>query len=185
MLKNANDFREMYSELGINIDKLGCIMLDIDGSDIPKIQDESVLYFTKHPDRFWINGFVAGKVPHVTLLYGLMESGQKNKRYVDKVLEGWNINSVDIDHVDFFNSPYGEEEPYYCIIAHLRITPQLLEGHNRLQFLPHINTFPEYKAHITIAYVKKDEAIKEKIIGYYSDALLGKSLSVTGLNYGK
>lgn len=180
---NANQFREMYADIGINIDKLGCIMLDMDGSIIPQPPDESVLYYTENKDRFWINGFVAGSVPHVTLLYGLMESGQKNKQYVDKVLAGWELNSVDISHIGFFDSPY-QDDPYYCIIAHLRIGDKLMEGHNRLQFLPHINTFPEYKAHITIAYVKRDEVVKEKIIAYYSDALLGKSLLVTGLNYG-
>jgi hypothetical protein len=183
--KNANHFREMYAELQINIDKLGCIMLNIDGSAIPKLPDESILYFTAHPDRFWIKGFVAGEVPHVTLLYGLMESGQKNKAYVDKVLNGWSIGSVTIDHVDFFNTPY-QDEPYYCIIAHLAITPELLEGHQRLEFLPHINTFPDYKAHITIAYIKsKNNVALHNTLEFYNEALRGKTLPVTGLNYGK
>lgn len=175
----------MYAELGINIDKLGCIMLDIDGANIPKPVDESVLYVTSNPDRFWIKGFVAGKVPHVTLLYGLMESGQKNKQYVDKVLEGWSIDSVEIDHVGFFESPY-TDDPYYCIIAHLKITDNLLEGHKRLEFLPHINTFPDYKAHITIAYVKKDEAVRDQVIDYYNKLFYDfPSMNVKQINYGK
>lgn len=181
---NANDFRDMYSELGINIDKLGCIMLDIDGKGVPAFPNEEDLYFTKHPDRFWIKGFVAGSVPHVTLLYGLMESGKRNREYVDRVLKAWDITSVEIDHLAYFDSPY-PDDPYYCIIAHVKITDNLLEGHRRLEFLPHINTFPEYKAHITIAYVKKEEQIRDKVIAYYSEALAGKQLQVLGLNYGK
>lgn len=185
-MTNANQFREMYAALGINIDKLGCIMLDVDGSAISKPPDESILYYTQNKDRFWINGFVAGSVPHVTLLYGLMESGQKNKEYIDKVLSGWGIDSVEVDHVDFFNTPYGDEEPYYCIIAHVKITDNLLEGHNRLELLPHINTFPEYKAHITLAYIKsKNNVALANILDFYNDSLRGKLLTVTGLNYGK
>lgn len=174
----------MYKDLGVNIDRLGCIMLDVDGSAITPPTDDSILYFTQNPDRFWIRGFVAGKVPHVTLLYGLMESGQLNKIYVDKVLEGWSIDSVAIDHVGYFDSPY-TDDPYYCIIAHLMISEQLLEGHSRLEFLPHINTFAEYKAHITIAYVKKDEQVRDEAIAYYGATLNGTQLVVKGLNYGK
>jgi 2'-5' RNA ligase len=185
MNKNSNNFRGMYAELGINIDKLGCIMLDIDGANIPKHVDESVLYFTSNPDRTWIKGFVAGKVPHVTLLYGLLESGQKNKEYVDQVLNGWSIEAVEVDHVGFFESPY-EDDPYYCIIAHLKITDNLLEGHKRLEFLPHINTFPDYKAHITIAYVKKDEAVRDEVINQYNKFFYDNPLmTVKQINYGK
>lgn len=181
---NSNKFREMYENMGINIDKLGCIMLDVDGGSIEKPSDD-VLYFTKNPDRFWIKGFVAGHTPHVTLLYGLMESGNtKWKWEVDKVLEGWQMDSVEIAHVGYFDSPY-PDDPYYCIVAHLLITPQLLDGHKRLEFLPHINTFQDYKAHITLAYIKKDEVKRDEIISQYQDVLSGQTLPVVKLNYGK
>lgn len=185
---NANKFRDMYTELGINIDRLGCIMLDVDGSNIPAVPDESALYYSSNPDRFWIKGFVAGKVPHVTLLYGLMASGKTAwKNEVDKVLEGWSINEVKVQQVSFFESPY-EDEPYYCLVAHIRITPELMEGHRRLEFLPHINTFPEYKAHITLAYIQKDDDLREELVTFFSNHLYqpeNNSLAVTGLNYGK
>jgi hypothetical protein len=184
---NANHFREMYEELGINIDKLGCIMLDLDGSQIPKIQDESVLYFTTHPDRTWIRGFVGAK-PHMTLLYGLMASGRTSwKNEVDKVLDGWSVDAVNIKQVSYFESPY-EDEPYYCLVGHVLITSNILEGHRRLEFLPHINTFPEYKAHVTLAYIQKDPDVREELITYFSSHLYqeqNNSLPVIGLNYGK
>ena len=183
-MKNANQFREMYSELSINIDKLGCIMLDIDNS-IPNLISKQDLHFTSNSDRFWINGFVAGHTPHITLLYGLLESGKTTyRKYVDEVLKDWKCDSVEVDHVDFFDSPYSDE-PYYCIIAHLKITDELKQGNQLLQLLPHINTFPEYKAHTTIAYIRKDENLRNNIIDSYNDILSGAQLLVTGINYGK
>lgn len=183
--KNANQIREMYAELGINIDKLGCIMLDLDGSPIQMAINDNDLFFTSHPERFWIKGFVAGHTPHVTLLYGLLKSGNTEYRqYVDKVLEGWKIETVSVDHVGYFESPY-PDEPYYCIVAHLNISNTLKAGHNRLQLLPHINTFPDYKAHITIAYVKKDEVIRDHVIEVYNEMLQNIQLNVTNINYGK
>lgn len=182
---NSNNFRDMYATIGINIDKLGCIMLDVDGSKIPMPPEEN-MYVTTHPDRFWIQGFVGGKHPHITLLYGLMKSGKTEwKDQIDKVLEGWEMKSVLIEQISYFDSPY-EDEPYYCIIAHVRITPELMEGHKRLEFLPHINTFPQYKAHITLAYVKKDEDIREEMINFFAAHLYGENeIPVLGLNYGK
>jgi 2'-5' RNA ligase len=184
--KNANQFEHIYAELGINLAKLGCIMLNLDGTGIPNLISEQDLYFTDNADRYWIKGFVAGHTPHVTLLYGLLESGKTiYKKYVDEILQEWNCNSVEIDHVGFFKSPYGESDPYYCIVAHLKISDELKEANSLLQLLPHINTFPSYKAHITIAYIKQDETLRDKIIEDYNKELSGKKLSVSSINYGK
>jgi 2'-5' RNA ligase len=185
-LPKANDFRDMYKSLDINIDKLGCIMLDVDGSAIPEIPEEykENLYTTKNKDRFWIKGFVAGETPHVTVLYGLMESGQKNKKYVDQVLDGWSVDEIEVESIGHFDSPY-DDDPYYCIIAHLEVSDKLREGRTRLELLPHINTFPDFKAHVTIAYVDKKEDVRDGVIKFYKEKLEGKSLKVTELNYGK
>lgn len=184
---NAHDFPEIYKELKIDIDDLGCIMLDVEGSKIKKLDGmDEYLYTTKSEKKFWIKGFVAGKTPHVTLLYGLMKPGKEWKDYVDTVLRSWDIDKVKISEVSYFDSPYKyEEDPYYCIVAHLEISPELLEGNRRLQLLPHINTFvAPYKAHITIAYIKKDEEIRDKVIDAYNKMLAEQELKVIGINYG-
>jgi hypothetical protein len=183
---NSNDFRDMYKKLGINQDKLGCIMLNIDKDAIPELPEEfkDLLYTSKNKERFWIKGFVGGDEPHCTLLYGLMESGKKNKKYVDKVLGDWKPDAIKVASIGFFDSPY-KDDPYYCIVAHLEVTDNLLEGRSRLELLPHINTFPGYKAHVTIAYIEKNDDAKKKIIKHYKDTLVGKKLKVDGLNYGK
>lgn len=181
---NSHDFESVYKKLGINVNKLGCLMLDVSVKNIPS-PDQDLLYFSKDPEMFWIQGFVAGKNPHVTLLYGFLESAEKYKPYIDEVLKGWSLDTVKISDVTFFESPL-EKEPYYCIVAEIEVSPQLAEGHARLQLLPHIDTFVDYKAHLTLAYIKKNDAIRDKVINHYKNVvkLPGRWILVRGLNYG-
>lgn len=63
---NSNQFREMYQRMGVDIDKLGCIMLDLDNSDndipaIPESFGDDVLFTTTHPERFILAEFVKSK----------------------------------------------------------------------------------------------------------------------------
>lgn len=180
---NSHNFENIYKELGIDLDELGCIMIDLYANGIPDFPAKGLLYKTIDPKKFWIDGFVARKTPHITLLYGLLDSGKNWEKYIEQVLGGWKLDSVKIKEVGYFESPY-KEEPYYCIVAHVEITPELQEGHDRLSFLPHINTFPGYKAHFTLAYIKKDEAQRDIIIDYYNKNLVGKEIKIQGINLG-
>lgn len=182
-MKNSYDYPEMYKELGVDNDKLGCIMLDVDGSKIPGFDPttQDVLYYSPDPKKFWVKGFVAGDNPHVTLLGGLMEQGLKWKKYVDKVLEGWTCPTITLKDVGYFDS----KEPCYCIVAHVEVSPELIEGRERLQLLPHIDSFPGgYKPHVTLAYIKKDDKIRDFVISLYNKRLQGMSLKTLGINYG-
>lgn len=179
---NSHDFEEVYKDMGIDVDKLGCIMLDLNADNLPDLPiNEKDFYSSK--SRFWIKGNVSKKTPHVTLLYGLLKPGPEWKEYVDKVLGSWKVDTVKIRNVGFFESNI-PDEPYYCIVAHIEITPELKEGHQRLELLPHINTFPGYKAHFTLAYIKKDEANKNSVVSHLNTVLPGKQLKVVKLNYG-
>ena len=182
----SHDFAEVYKWLGINLNKLGCVMLDLDPIEVPrdmidgfthypKFQDK--LYFAKDKERFWIDGWVVDKVPHITLLYGLLDEAKNYEPHIEQVLKGWRLNEIEIEDVDYFNSPY-EDEKYYCIVAHIKVTDELLEGHRRLEFLPHINTFAGYKPHMTIAYIKKDEEFRDDFISNLKTELVGKKLKV-------
>lgn len=190
---NSSQFPEVYKKLGISIPELGCIMLDVSPADIPTsskylnpvslAENADIFYSSKNKERWWIDGFVGTKSAHLTLLYGLLKSGQIYKPLVDDVLEDWDMKTVKIEEVSFFESPYADD-PYYCIVAHIELTPKLLEGHQRLELLPHINTFAGYKPHITLAYVKKDDAIREEMISFFNKELQGRELPITGINYG-
>lgn len=188
MKLNSNNFKKVYKELGVELDKLGCVMLDVEPNKQMMISEDAKnglsLYTSKNQNRKWINGWVADKTPHVTLLYGLIENANKIKSQVDSVLDGWEIDSVEIENVSFFESPY-EDEPYYCIIAHVKKIEKLVEGHNRLQFLPHINTFPEYTPHITICYIEKNAKKMKEVVAILNKGLSGIKIKVKKeLNYG-
>lgn len=179
---SAHQFDDMYAELGYDLSKLGCIMLDLEPLEF-KI-NESALYYAKDKKRFWIDGNVASKTPHVTLLYGLLRSGEEFKQHVDTVLDGKLPKSVTIESVDYFDTPPNIDEEYYAIIAHLKITDELQEAHDRLQFLPHIDTFPGYKAHFTLCYVKKNERTRDQLVSELNDHYKGKKIKALEINYG-
>lgn len=190
---SSHQFSDVYKWLGINLSSLGCIMLDLEPSPTPQMfcQDGVTDYvysldLYKSPDekKFWIDGYVGLKTAHITLLYGLLQSGLNYKKHVREVLSGWSLDEVEIDHFGYFESPY-PDEPYYCIVAHIKPTPQLIEGHERLEFLPHINTFTGYKPHSTIAYIKKNEEQRDWFIKDLNNAFAGKKINVIGLNFGK
>ena len=176
---NSHLFEDVYKKLGIDLDELGCIMLDVE--PIKPMLKEKDLYFTQDKKKFWINGWVASKTPHITLLYGLLESGKNYEKYIEAVLKDWKMDSVEVNHVGYFDSPY-QDEAYYCIVAHLKITKELLEGHQRLEFLPHINTFTGYLAHFTIAYIRKNENLRDGLISKLNTSLVGKKLNIKNIN---
>jgi len=177
---SSYDIRDVYDSLGMSPAGLGCIMLDADpvpqAAEIP----EQDLYYSKNPEQSYIRGAVSLSESHVTLLYGLLESGPTWRKLVDRVLEGWEIpRALVIDEVTSFGPVPGEH--YSCIVAKIGVTENLAEGHSRLQLLPHIDTFP-YKPHLTLAYVH--ENVGEKWEAFFKESLLHTEVAVHGLNYG-
>lgn len=174
----STDYPAIYKGLGIDTGKLGCIMIDTEPiviSDV--IKDTDYYYSDEHQ---YVNGNVSEDVPHVTLLYGLMRSGPELQVHVDTVLKDWQLPEIVIDKVSFF---YGEESDYVTIIALIKVTDALNEGHQRLSLLPHINTFGTYKPHLTLAYVKAESNWQE-YVEELNKTLAGKSISAIGINYG-
>lgn len=180
---SASQFPEVYASLGINTDDLGCIMLDLDTIDLSKYLYEDYaddLYYS--PSQEFTQGDVVGHKAHITLLYGLLQHGSLIEPLVDTVLSGWKQPSkVKIESIGVFPGKEDDGTKYSCIVAHMDPTA-LVEANSRLRLLPHIDTFPEYKAHMTLAYVKP-EATTEWVESL--EALSGKLVSSAGLNYGK
>ena len=183
---NSHNFEKVYKWLGINLDTLGCVMLDVESINIPSKKDNQTLpsfYYAKDRERFWIDGWVAGKNAHITLLYGLLGDGKDFGLHIKEVLEGWELKTIKIKDIGYFESPYPDES-YYCVVAHIEMTSNLLEGHQRLEFLPHINTFTGYKPHLTLAYINKDEVMRDIFITNLKKELVGKSIEIKSLNLG-
>ncbi len=164
-------------------------MLDLEPlSNMYSIEYEGAqiaLYYSQNKERFWIDGWVCDKDPHITLLYGLLEKGKVYESYIGQVLKGWQLDEVEIEDISFFESPY-PDEPYWCLVAHIKTTDALLEGHQRLEFLPHVNTFTGYKPHMTIAYLDKrqGEEYRDRMIEDFRKLWNGKKLKVKSTNLG-
>ena len=177
---SARDFPDLYDGTGVNPDDLGCIMVDVEPFEVTaNVPDEFasdlVDATTRHDHAM---GAVGETEPHLTLLYGLLENGNLWKDKVDAVLDGWSLPNVTIDEVGIFETPDS-----YAVIAHVALTPELVDGHERLTLLPHIQTFSEYRPHITLAYIKKDADI-EGWVKALGDVYNGKNVKTQGINYG-
>ena len=110
---SANDFPDVYKALGVNINSLGCVMLDIDPIPVTELvlRAKDDLYWANVKERFWIRGAVGETGAHLTLLYGLMESALKWKPLVDIVLADWTPPLIEIESIGAFESPF-VDEPY-------------------------------------------------------------------------
>lgn len=167
-------------DMGINVAGLGCVMLDVE-----KIETESVVpadwaYTSTNPERYWIKGLNAGD--HITLLYGLLSNANTIRGAVDEVLAGWEPGDLFVESVGSFPSTFADE-PYACIVARVSVTPALLDAHARLSLLPHIDTFWEYKPHLTLGYVKRER--EQGAIAAFESQVKDTPLHPTGLNYGR
>lgn len=182
-MTSAHDFEEVYTDLGIDLKTLGCVMLGTEAPDTSFI-DEGDLYYAKDPDLFWVNGRAEGN-SHITLKYGLLNSVRR--KHVYKVIDGLPLPGRLVGNgIMKFDSPY-PDEPYECIVLAIDTDPDniysamLMDLHSNLNYLPHINTFPDYKPHVTLAYVRK---------GWYDeneDELLHIRINpfTTGLDFGR
>lgn len=181
---SSHSFPQVYEDLGIDVQELGCIMLNTEPLKVSDVIDADHLYYAADKAHYkYINGIVSETVPHVTLLFGLMSSGQAMKKHVDAVLNDWTLPALEVDHVDFFESKV-ETEPYYCLVAKITPSEELLEGNARLSFLPHIDTFPTYQPHITLAYIKKDETLRDSYLELLNTRFKGKTVDPKDINYG-
>lgn len=179
---SAYNFPNLYSEMGIDTDAFGCIMLDVDKIPVMEYAQgtEDDLYYNPQKESY-MQGAVAEHVPHMTVLYGLMDSGPNWRKFVNIVLKDWHPETITVDKVNYFDNPSMD---CYCVVAHIKVTPELNEGNGRLRILPHVDTFMSYKPHVTLAYIKKDKEVLNRWVDNLRKKLNGTKLTVTGLNYG-
>lgn len=175
MITNAHQIEHIYEDLGINLDTLGCIMAKMSSPELNLLEDW--LYYTKNPDRFWINGEV-GEDSHVTLRYGFLPGVKKE--HVDAVLEDWNLSDIYKKEVMIFDSPY-DDEPYKCIVLAME-SSSLYEANRLLGFLPNVSTHKNYVAHLSLAYVKVEHV--DEAVGYIKSVINQYQPRFRGLSYG-
>jgi HK97 family phage portal protein len=177
----ASEIPGLYDDLDIDFDTLGCIMINTQTIPVLKYVPNGENDLVVDTERGGHTmGAVAESKAHVTLLFGLLQNGNIWKDKVDAVLNGWKLDSVTIESVGAFD--VGDA---YAVVAHIVETPELIDGHERLTLLPHINTFSEYKPHLTLAYVAHDKEVCDKWVNCLSGKYAGTVLQTTGINYGE
>jgi hypothetical protein len=85
--------------------------------------------------------------PHITLLYGLHSEVKLSD--VVNTCKKFEPVTVTFDKVDYF------ENDGFDVIKFNVSSEQLSSYNELLKKLPHTNSYPEYKPHLTIAYVEK------------------------------
>lgn len=184
--KSIHEFKPVMEALDINPNDLGCVMLPVEPFDLfgegrGALLSTEDLYVSDDPAKFWINGDVSEKA-HITLLYGLLTPAYEQKELVNAVLEGWDRPEwLAPENITFFPSRDTNEPDYAAIVVEVE-NPALDEAHSRLSYLPHVNTFPYYRAHLTLAYVKLSAAQE------WMDVLNGAQFHIyvtDGLDYGE
>lgn len=164
---------------------LECVMVDLPAIDIQNIMGEDYneddLFYGDIPELSYAKGAVAEDNAHVTLLFGIHPSPDYEQS-VHLALDGWDIPSIFIEDVGFFPSRI-EGQDYVAVVAHVVKTAPLLAGRNRLTVLRHTDAYPEYKPHVTLAYLK-GSADKDLWISKLDDALAESIIEPLGLNLG-
>ena len=185
MKPNAYNIK-CLSDLGVSIPKLGCVMLDVEPLDIKGAIPTEWAHASQNPNLRHVSGIQTKA--HITLLFGLLHNANVIRTAVDEVLNGWEPGDIFTQSISAFPSPM-ESEPYSCIIAEIQLTPAISDAHARLSLLPHIDTHPTYRPHLTIAYVHKDrerdaiDAVR-RALGT-RDIFTHVKLEPIGLNYGE
>jgi len=166
--ENIYDFPALVEKYraGDNWD-LGCVMLRVSFDDAMLSKGFSYgrispadFYYSTDPERSYIAGDVTSK-SHITLRYGLVKSAHEFEEEIHILLDDLGFDSLDylpVSYFEAFPSTFNDEA-YACIVARFDLSV-LEEANRRLGYLPHINTFPDYKAHATVAYVKQSETKK-------------------------
>lgn len=130
----------------INGYSYGCVMVEVPVKNweaLTQIIDIDDIYEERGDSTYGIQ-----KNPHLTLLYGLHENVTNEQ--VKKVFDDFDENiNIEIEGVDIF-----ENTKFDVVKFNIKKTNTLQNLFNKLSELPNSNEYPDYKPHITIAYVK-------------------------------
>lgn len=124
----------------------GCVMIDV-----PVSNWNEIISSIDKEDLYEVPGENYGlqERPHLTLLYGLHEEVTPDQ--VKSIFDNFKGDiEIEIDGIDIF-----ENKDFDVVKFNIKSTKSLKELNSKLSQLPNSNEYPDYKPHITIAYVKK------------------------------
>lgn len=195
MTADKNQFvgrEELLAAAGVDVKNLGFVGLTFDPLPVREILhgmsngvdiiESDYVYAPDGDSRSWVKGPVAETSAHVTAKYGLLTPAHQQKEIVNSLI-GWPRDiSVEVVGIEVFPSPFADLR-YGCLVARLG-GDELLDMNAALSALPHVDSYATYKPHLTLAYLKPEIATYAGIAEAQA-ALLGKRLTVTGIDYGR
>lgn len=171
MIKNFTEFSQSLNEKKADTYSKGCVMAYLDDL-IPEIKEmqskieEGELYEEEGDRTFGMED-----EPHVTVLYGIHSDEVED----DKVLEL--VDKMDWKKPISIGKPSLFENEKYDVLKLEAKADWLNEANKKLcESLPYSSDFPEYKAHVTIAYLKPGTGKKvvERIGDFSTEAVPNK-----------
>jgi 2'-5' RNA ligase len=138
----------------------GCVMVEVPVSnwnEICSVIDKDDIYEEENDKSYGIQ-----KNPHLTLLYGLKSDVSKEKveDILENIMDEYTSDKgieIEIENIGVF-----ENEKFDVVKFNIKKTELLQKLFDGLSELPNENTFPDYKPHMTIAFVKKGLGEKYK-----------------------
>ena len=145
---------KLFEEFALNEGKskhpFGCSMVFVKYPELFKIQDSI------NPDDLHENGFE--DEPHVTLLYGIHDGGDHKELDKDGLAEIINASKACLDEAIILKGITAFENEDFDVLKFDAEAPSLSEANKKLSEFPNSNSFPDYKPHVTIAYLKPGKA---------------------------
>ena len=159
----------------------GCVMVEVPVSnwnEICSVIDKDDIYEEENDTSYGIQ-----ENPHLTLLYGLKSDVSKEKveDILENIMDEWrNFGMEDFDYndvsdriaiedasdkgieIEIENIGVFENEKFDVVKFNIKKTELLQKLFDGLSELPNENTFPDYKPHMTIGYVRKGLGEKYK-----------------------
>jgi len=140
----------------LNEPKYGCVMMDADIKNWAEFHtagiDEKDIYLKPYDDSYGLE-----ENPHITIVYGIHEDEVDPQRMADLIEYYMKPVTVIIKEVDVFP---GKE--YDVVKYNVPLTGKLQGYRDIFMQIPNTQNFPEFKPHMTIAYVKSGTGEKYK-----------------------
>lgn len=152
----VNWLNESPHQLPLNEPRYGCVMMDADIKNWDQFHtagiEEDDIYLKPYDDSYGLE-----ETPHVTIVYGIHEDEVDPQRMADLIEHYMKPLTVTIKEVDIF-----EGKEYDVVKYNVPITGQLQGYRDIFMQIPNTQNFPEFKPHMTIAYVKPGTGKKYK-----------------------
>jgi hypothetical protein len=185
----AHNHADLLASFGVNLNELGCVMLEVEPLPVGEWLTMSGYdpdVWVSSPDGHpwsWVKGPVAEKGAHVTVKYGFLQKAYASQMQaaVHQLMADYEPGMVlRVGGIEIFPEPAVSELGYACIVARIDDSP-LRAWNAALSMLPHVDTYAEYKPHLTLGYVQKHLADDAAVM---MRSYLPNYVTTTGLSLG-